>query len=88
MNSENLSIYEPLLDVPVPVSIRVGSTRCAVKAARSLQAGGVILLDSGPTTPVCIYANRKLIARGEFGFAEGRLGVKITELVSTAEENT
>jgi flagellar motor switch protein FliN/FliY len=72
---------DSLLDIPVAISVELGRTQLQVKDIMGLNAGTVVELDKSITEPVEIYANGRLIARGEVVVVEDTLGIKITEMV-------
>jgi flagellar motor switch protein FliN/FliY len=77
-NSANLDI---LLDVPVQISVQLGSCQLPLRDVLGLNSGSVVQLDKVADAPVDLYVNSKLIARGEVVVVENRFGIKITELL-------
>jgi flagellar motor switch protein FliN len=71
-----------IMDVPVEVSVELGSCRMPMREVLHLAMGSVIQLDKIADAPVDIFVNRKLIARGEVVVVEDRFGIKITEVFS------
>lgn len=71
-----------IMDVPVDVSVELGSCRMPMREVLQLQIGSVIQLDKVADAPVDIFVNRKLIARGEVVVVEDRFGIKITEILA------
>jgi flagellar motor switch protein FliN/FliY len=74
-----------LLDVPVNVSVELGSCLMPMREVLQLSAGAVVQLDKDATAPVELFVNRKLVARGEVVVVEDRFGIKITEIIGGAE---
>lgn len=72
---------DSLLDIPVAISVELGRTQLQVKDIMNLNAGTVVELDKNITEPVDVYANGRLIARGEVVVVDETLGIKITEMV-------
>lgn len=70
-----------LMDVPVALSVELGTTTLAMRDVLELGVGSVVTLDKEADTPVELYVNDKLIARGEVVVVEDRFGIKITELI-------
>lgn len=70
-----------LLDIELEVSVEIGRTRMRIKDVLSLGEGSIIELDKVIGEPVEIYANKKLIARGEVVVIDEDFGVRITEIV-------
>ena len=74
-----------VLDIPVNVSLRVGSTDIAIRDLVKLVEGSVIALDREATEPMDLLVNGTLIARGEIVVVDGRFGVRLTDVVSPLE---
>ncbi len=72
---------EVLLDVPVKLSVELGSCLMPMREVLQLAPGAVVQLDKLADTPVDIYVNQKLIARGQVVVVEDMFGIKLTELV-------
>ena len=77
--SANLEI---LLDVPVEVSVLLGSCHLPMRDVLNLAVGSVVQLDKVADAPVDLQVNSKLIARGEVVVVDNRFGIKITELLA------
>jgi flagellar motor switch protein FliN/FliY len=77
-SSQNLDI---LLDVPVQLTVQLGSCQLPMREVLQLDAGAVVQLDSLADAPVALHVNEKLIARGEVVVVDNRFGLKITELL-------
>lgn len=76
---------EMLLDVPVELSVELGSCQMPMRDVLQLAPGSVVQLDKIADTPVDMYVNRKLIARGEVVVVEDQFGIKITEIIGSLE---
>ncbi len=70
-----------LLDIELEVSVEIGRTRMRIRDVLSLGEGSIIELDKVVGEPVEIYANKKLIARGEVVVIDEDFGVRVTEIV-------
>lgn len=79
--SPNLDI---VLDVPVKLTVELGSCLMPMREILQLGVGSVVQLDKAADEPVQISVNRRLVARGEVVVVENRFGIKITELVTAA----
>jgi flagellar motor switch protein FliN/FliY len=77
-NPTNLNI---VLDVPVSLTIELGSCQLPMKEVLQLDVGSIVQLDKPADAPVELSVNGKLIARGEVVVIEDRFGVKITEVL-------
>lgn len=74
-----------LLDVPLELSVELGSTKMRIKEILELGIGSVIELDRLAGELVDILVNGKLIAKGEVVVIDENFGVKITDIVSPFE---
>jgi flagellar motor switch protein FliN len=70
-----------VLDVPVSLTIELGSCQLPMKEVLQLNIGSVVQLDKPADAPVELSVNGKLIARGEVVVIEDKFGVKITEVI-------
>jgi flagellar motor switch protein FliN/FliY len=73
-----------VLDVPVSLTIELGSCQLPMKEVLQLNVGSVVQLDKPADAPVELSVNGKLIARGEVVVVEDRFGVKVTEVIGGA----
>jgi len=76
---------ELLLDVDLPVSVAFGTTEMTLKDVLNLGTGSVIELNKSVNDPVSIIVNQKPIARGEVVMVDGKYGVRVLEVESTAD---
>lgn len=74
-----------LLDVELPITVRIGSTEMKLIDIMRLGLGSIIELEKMVDDPVEILANDKLVARGEVVVCDGNYAVKITEVQSREE---
>lgn len=74
-----------VLDIPVDVSLRVGSTNITIKDLVSLVEGSVIALDQDAGAPMEVLVNGTLIAHGEIVVVDDQYGVRLTDVLSAAE---
>ena len=70
-----------VLDVPVSLTIELGSCQLPMREVLQLNIGSVVQLDKQADAPVELSINGKLIAHGEVVVIEDRFGVKITEVL-------
>lgn len=75
---------EVLYDVPVNLTVELGSCQMAMRDVLQLTVGTVLQLDKMASAPVELFVNRRLIARGEVVVVEDRFGIKITEIVGNS----
>ena len=71
----NLDIMQ---DIPMHITVEIGKTTSSIKEVMSFKEGSVVELDKVAGEQVEIYANNKLVARGEVIVIEDRFGVRIT----------
>ena len=74
-----------VLDIPVNVSLRVGSTDISIRDLVALVEGSVIALDQDAGEPMDVLVNGTLIAHGEIVVVDDRFGVRLTDIVSPVE---
>jgi flagellar motor switch protein FliN/FliY len=74
-----------LLDVPVGLTVELGSCHLPMRDVLNLNVGSVVQLDKLADAPVELRVNDKLVARGEVVVVENRFGIKITELIGAAQ---
>lgn len=74
-----------VLDVPVNISLRVGSTEISIRDLVKLVEGSVIALDKESTEPMDLLVNGILIAHGEIVVVDEKFGVRLTDVVSPVE---
>ena len=79
------SNLEVLLDVPVKVTVELGSCQMPMRDVLQLNCGSVVQLDKIADTPVDLYVNQKKIAYGEVVVVEDRLGIKITKVLGAQQ---
>lgn len=84
MNATAPANLNLVLDVPVSLTIELGSCQLPMKEVLQLNIGSVVQLDKPADAPVELSVNGKLIARGEVVVVEDRFGVKITEVIGNA----
>lgn len=71
-----------VLDVPVSLTVEMGSCQLAMREVLQLDVGSIVQLDQAAGSPVDLRINRKLVARGEVVVVEDRLSLRVTELIS------
>ena len=71
------------LDVPVGVTVQLGSSQLSMREVLQLAPGSVVQLDRLADAPLDILVNDKLVAHGEVVVIDNRFGIKITALVGS-----
>ena len=74
-----------ILDIPVVMSLEVGSTELTVNELLAMGSGSVIELNRHTGDPLDVKVNGKLVGRGEVVESNGRYGIRLTEVVSPNE---
>ncbi len=74
-----------LLDIPLEVSVELGSTSMLINDLLQLGQGSVIELSKLAGEPLEILVNQRLIARGEAVVINEKFGVRITDIISPIE---
>jgi len=73
-----------LMDIELPVIIRIGRTELLLQDILKLTPGAIIELHKSMDDPIDMLVNNKLVARGEVVVVDGNFAFRITEIVSTA----
>jgi flagellar motor switch protein FliN len=74
-----------LLDVELPITVRIGTTQMRLIDIMRLGLGSIIELEKVVDDPVEVLVNEKLVARGEVVVCDSNFAVRITEVESKAE---
>jgi flagellar motor switch protein FliN/FliY len=76
---------EIILDIPVSISMAVGSTSITIRNLLQLNQGSVIELDRLAGEPLDVLVNGTLIAHGEVVVVNEKFGIRMTDVISPAE---
>lgn len=76
---------DALLDVELPVTIRLGSAQVTFGDVLGFNGGSLVEFDRTPEEPVEVLINGRVVARGEMVTVQGNYGVRITEIASRGE---
>jgi flagellar motor switch protein FliN/FliY len=76
---------EFILDIPMQITVTLGSTRMLVRDLLQLGQGSVIELDKLAGEPMEVLVNNRLVARGEVVVVNEKFGVRLTDVVSAVE---
>jgi flagellar motor switch protein FliN/FliY len=74
--------YRLLADIPVRLSVEVGSTALKLSELMDLSEGSIVELDRQSHELLDIMANGTLIAKGEVVTVNGRFGIRVLEVVA------
>ncbi|MFT6734748.1 MAG: flagellar motor switch protein FliN/FliY [Polaribacter sp.] len=74
-----------ILDIPVSLSMEVGSTQIAIRNLLQLTQGSVVELDRLAGEPLDVKVNGTLIAHGEVVVVNEKYGIRLTDVMSPQE---
>ncbi len=74
-----------ILDVPLEMTVVIGSTKILIQELLQLGQGSVIALDKLAGEPMEVYVNHKLIGRGEVVVVNEKFGIRLTDIISPTE---
>ena len=87
--SDNVSLEGPnldvILDIPVNISMEVGSTEISIRNLLQLNQGSVIELDRLAGEPLDVLVNGTLVAHGEVVVVNEKFGIRLTDVISPSE---
>ena len=81
-DKENIDV---ILDIPVTLSLEVGTTVIAIRNLLQLNQGSVIELDRLAGEPLDVKVNGTLIAHGEVVVVNEKYGIRLTDVMSPSE---
>lgn len=70
-----------LLNQTVELTVEIGSARCSIDEILEFGRDTLVTLEQFIGDPVSIYANDKLIAKGDIIIVDDNLGIKIIETI-------
>ena len=82
LDGPNLDV---ILDIPVSISMEVGSTDINIRNLLQLNQGSVIELDRLAGEPLDVLVNGTLIAHGEVVVVNENFGIRLTDVISPIE---
>ena len=74
-----------VLDIPLQVTVQIGSTRMLIRELLQLGQGSVIELNKLAGEPMEVLVNNKLVARGEVVVVNEKFGIRLTDVISPSE---
>ena len=74
-----------ILDIPVSLSMEVGSTEISIRNLLQLDQGSVVELDRLAGEPLDVLVNGTLIAHGEVVVVNEKFGIRLTDVISPSE---
>ncbi|MDB5084650.1 MAG: flagellar motor switch phosphatase FliY [Bacilli bacterium] len=85
MGGGNIANLDLLLDIPLSITVELGRAKKQIREILELVPGSIVELDKLAGEPVDIMVNNKLVAKGEVVVIEENFGVRVTDIISTAE---
>lgn len=76
---------EFILDIPLQITVELGSTRMLINDLLKLGQGSVIELPKSLGQNLDVLANQRLIAKGEVVAVNDKYGIRLTEIISPME---
>ena len=85
LNNEEMKNIGLLMDVKLPVKVRIGSKKMLLRDVINMDIGSVIELNQLANEPLDILVDNKKIAEGEVVIVDGNFGVQITSIGTKKE---
>lgn len=82
MEDVNLDV---ILDIPVTISMQVGSAKISIRNLLKLNQGSVVELERLAGEPLDVMVNGTLIAHGEVVVVNEKYGIRLTDVISAQE---
>lgn len=83
-DEENKDNFNLILGVPLEVTVEIGRTKMSVKNILDIRQGSIMELDRQAGDPVDVIVNGQLIAKGDIVIIDDNFGVRIVEILSSA----
>jgi len=74
-----------ILDVPLQITVNLGTTKMLIKELLQLGQGSVVELEKMAGEPMDVLIGDRLIARGEVVVVNEKFGIRLTDIVSAVE---
>ena len=84
VSMEDVSL-DVILDIPVNISLQIGSTKISIRNLLKLNQGSVVELDRLAGEPLDVMVNGTLIAHGEVVVVNEKYGIRLTDVISAQE---
>jgi flagellar motor switch protein FliN/FliY len=88
LNSEEMNNIALIMDVKLPVRVRIGKKKMLLKDVLNMDIGSVIELNQLANDPLDILVDNHVIAQGEVVIVDGNFGVQITSIGTKRERLT
>jgi flagellar motor switch protein FliN len=84
-NETSMKNLDFILDIPMQVSVQLGSTKMLIRDLLQLGQGTVVELEKLAGEPLEVLVNHRLVARGEVVVVNEKFGIRLTDVVSAVE---
>jgi flagellar motor switch protein FliN/FliY len=84
-NEPSMKNLDFILDIPMQVSVQLGSTKMLIRDLLQLGQGSVVELEKLAGEPLEVLVNHRLVARGEVVVVNEKFGIRLTDVVSAVE---
>lgn len=74
-----------LLDIPLEISVEIGSTKMSIEDVLKLNPNSVVELDRLISEQVDLKVNGRLVAQGELYTVKSNFGIRITKIITPEE---
>ncbi|MBU1659701.1 flagellar motor switch protein FliY [bacterium] len=88
LSSEEMNNISLIMDVKLPVRVRIGKKKMLLKDVLNMDIGSVIELNQLANDPLDILVDNNVIAQGEVVIVDGNFGVQITYIGTKRERLT
>jgi flagellar motor switch protein FliN/FliY len=88
LNADEINNISLIMDVKLPVRVRIGKKKMLLKDVLNMDIGSVIELNQLANDPLEILVDNHVIAEGEVVIVDGNFGVQITSIGSKRERLT
>lgn len=85
LNNEEMNNISLIMDVKLPVKVRIGKKKMLLKDVLNMDIGSVIELNQLANDPLDILVDDHVIAEGEVVIVDGNFGVQITTIGTKRE---
>ena len=85
LSEEELKNISLIMDVELPVRVRIGTKTVLLKDVLNMDIGSVVELDQLANEPLDVLVGDKIIAKGEVVIVDGNFGIQITEIGTPKE---
>ena len=88
LNTEEMGNISLIMDVKLPVRVRIGKKKMLLKDVLNMDIGSVIELNQLANDPLDILVDNHVIAQGEVVIVDGNFGIQITTIGTKKERLT